>query len=124
MSTLLVKVTTAINGVSTSNTYTNLYHRILNNTRWKGSITLPEQTLCNLPGNYGKVEVWAYYPDKAVGSRDFYAYASAKIRQLTMVPAGNGGHFFSMSNIEFYKDQYKEAYELYKKGCPLARCLI
>lgn len=80
MSTLLVKVTTAINGVSTSNTYTNLATGFSITPEWKGSITLPEQTLCNLPGNYGKVEVWAYYPDKAVGSRDFYAYASAKIQ--------------------------------------------
>lgn len=79
-STLLVKITTRINGVSTSNYYTNTSNGFSYTPEWRGSITLPEQVLCNLPGNYGQVQVWAYYPDKSVGSSEFYAYAAAKIQ--------------------------------------------
>lgn len=79
-SSLLVKVTTFINGVSTSNYYTNTSNGFSYTPEWRGTITLPEQVLCNLPGNYGQVQVWAYYPDKSVGSSEFYAYASAKVQ--------------------------------------------
>lgn len=80
ISTLLTKVTTTINGVATVNYYTNTVSGVSCTPEWRGSITLPEQVLCNLPGNYGQVQVWAYYPDKPVGSSEFYAYASAKVQ--------------------------------------------
>ena len=80
ISTLLTKITTTINGVSTVNYYTNTASGVSYTSEWRGSITLPEQVLCNLPGNFAQVQVWAYYPDQAVGSTNFYAYASAKVQ--------------------------------------------
>ncbi len=80
VSTLLTKVTTTINGVSTVDYYTNTVSGVSCTPEWRGSITLPEQVLCNLPGNFAQVQVWAYYAGQAVGSANFYAYASAKVQ--------------------------------------------
>lgn len=76
---LLTKVTTSINGVTTTDYYTNYASGSIVSD-WKGSITLPDQILCDKPGNYGMVQVWMYDPAQAFGGSTFSAYASAKIQ--------------------------------------------
>lgn len=79
MENLLTKVTICINGLTTSNYYTNNYE-FMALKEWHGSITIPYELLCNFPNNYAQVQIWAYPAGTPVGGKNFTSYAAAKIQ--------------------------------------------